>query len=202
MKIILLSTPSFRDREIDVAVNLFQMGLEIFHLRKPGFSVQQTREYLERIPVAYHSRIILHHHHRLADSFGLMGVHFTESLRIEKSRKIPEIRQQRPRIHLSASFHNMSDIMLLGSIFDYVFLSPVFDSISKENYKAAFDPDDLKAFLKSAPVKVIALGGVEEKRIETVRALGFDGAAVLGAVWNAENPVNAWLKIKKAAEAA
>ena len=182
--------------------DLFQRGLEIFHLRKPGFSLEQVREYLGGIPEAYHGRIILHHHHRLMEDFGLMGIHFTESLRIEKSGQIPKIRKQHPRIYLSAAFHSFSDINAWGPFFDYVFLSPIFDSISKKNYKAAFDPAELEVFLKSTPVKVMALGGVDEENIKAVRNLGFAGAAVLGAVWNDKDPIGAWLKIKKAAEAA
>lgn len=202
MKIILLSPPELRKNEIDIMVGFFQKGLEFFHLRKPAFSLEQTREYLNGIPETYHNRITLHHHHRLMEDFGLMGIHFTESLRKEKSGEIPEIRKQHPRIYLSASNHSIADIKACEPSFDYVFLSPIFNSISKKNYKAAFDPAGLKSFLKSAPVKVMALGGVDEGKIKIVQDLGFVGAAVLGAVWNEEDPVSAWLRIKKAAEAA
>jgi thiamine-phosphate pyrophosphorylase len=68
---------------------------------------------------------------------------------------------------------------------DYLFLSPVFDSISKENYNSRF-PESLLCDLKSKGIineKVIALGGVNKHNISKVKDYGFGGAAVLGALW-------------------
>ena len=67
----------------------------------------------------------------------------------------------------------------------YCFLSPIFDSISKEGYKANFDKLELKEFLaKDRKTKVIALGGLTEENYLEVLELGFDGGAFLGSVWN------------------
>ena len=47
-----------------------------------------------------------------------------------------------------------------GPGLDYAFLSPVFDSISKEGYKSAgFEKDRLATAIKGSGVSVIALGG-------------------------------------------
>jgi thiamine-phosphate pyrophosphorylase len=43
---------------------------------------------------------------------------------------------------------------------------------------------------------VFALGGVTAGKLARVRALGFDGAAVLGAVWQAADPVAAFLALQ------
>ena len=73
---------------------------------------------------------------------------------------------------------------------DYVFLSPVFDSISKTGYAAAFpDGAELSDRLICSRYPVYALGGVTRERLEEVHALGFAGAALLGAVWEAADPV-------------
>jgi thiamine-phosphate pyrophosphorylase len=70
------------------------------------------------------------------------------------------------------------------NVFDYVFLSPVFDSISKPGYfrndELGMMSDEWKALVKT---KVIALGGIDASNIHKTKELGFDGAAVLGAVW-------------------
>lgn len=68
---------------------------------------------------------------------------------------------------------------------DYCFLSPIFDSISKSGYRAAFDCSTLAAALATtlAARKVIALGGVTAGHLPELAGLGFKGAAFLGAIW-------------------
>jgi len=45
------------------------------------------------------------------------------------------------------------------------------------------------------PQKLFALGGVEAENIAELASLGFNGAAVLGAVWHSPDPVEALLEI-------
>ncbi len=79
----------------------------------------------------------------------------------------------------SRSCHSIAEATACADC-DYIFLSPVFDSISKPGYKAVpFEPSQVKAL----PVKTIALGGVTPERFDQVRANGFDGAAMLGYLW-------------------
>lgn len=67
--------------------------------------------------------------------------------------------------------------------YDYVTLSPIFDSISKTGYHSGFDLDEVKCFLTAVDVNVIALGGVTEARLPRIREAGFYGAAMLGALF-------------------
>ena len=71
-----------------------------------------------------------------------------------------------------------------------MFLSPIYDSISKEGYGAAFSRIDLKQAADEGIIdsKVLALGGVSLEHIPEVRSMGFGGAAVLGALWQAKEP--------------
>ena len=202
MKIIVISPPYPADHETQTLVELFHKGLEIFHLRKPDFSLEQTAAYIARVHEGFHDRIVLHAYHHLAETYKLRGIHFTEAGRKTGMDHIAAIRKNQPGLSISSSFHKIADIAQQGDFFDYVFLSPVFDSISKKNYRAAFDPSELGGFLKASSIPVIALGGVDASRVNTVGNLGFSGAAVLGAVWEAGDPVEAFVKIKQAAEAA
>ena len=78
---------------------------------------------------------------------------------------------------------------------DYAFLSPFFDSISKEGYKSN---QQLWHIAKGVNrKKSVALGGIEAKNIAKIQSLGMKGAAVLGAVWKPSNPVEAFLKCKR-----
>lgn len=79
----------------------------------------------------------------------------------------------------------------------------MFDSISKAGYKsAAFDPAAVRAAAASpgAP-ELIALGGITADNLEEAARMGFGGAAVLGGVWGAGDPVAACERLLRACEA-
>jgi thiamine-phosphate pyrophosphorylase len=44
---------------------------------------------------------------------------------------------------------------------------------------------------------IIGLGGVNATNIAQVKAVGFQGAALLGALWQSESPAENLVKIKK-----
>ncbi|MDE6152856.1 MAG: thiamine phosphate synthase [Muribaculaceae bacterium] len=86
---------------------------------------------------------------------------------------------------LSRSCHSIAELQLLGNDIDYVFLSPVFDSISKTGYRSNFSFADLAEASRQGVIneRVIALGGVTSSRLAELQSLGFGGAAMLGAAW-------------------
>jgi thiamine-phosphate pyrophosphorylase len=45
---------------------------------------------------------------------------------------------------------------------------------------------------------VLALGGITPERVGEVHALGFDGVAVLGAIWGAADPVRVFGNFQEA----
>src|ERR1019366_1979318 len=94
-------------------------------------------------------------------------------------------------MHQSVSFHSLGEIKNVNPVFQYVFISPVFDCISKENYKTKIDKTALKLFLqdKVNEPEIIALGGINEETINQPMEIGFDGLAVLGAIWMSNNPI-------------
>lgn len=80
---------------------------------------------------------------------------------------------------------------------DYAFLSPIYNSISKQGYAAAaFDRRALKATLSACPIPIIALGGVTADKLPELRDLGFAGIAVIGSVWAATDPLAAFEELK------
>ena len=67
-----------------------------------------------------------------------------------------------------------------------MFLSPIFDSISKQGYAAAFTKEELADASRRGVIdeRVIALGGVTPKHLGELARIGFGGGAFLGHVWN------------------
>ena len=73
--------------------------------------------------------------------------------------------------HISASCHTLEEVQEDKKTCDYVFLSPIFDSISKEGYSSKFTPEAIREAVKADIIdkKVIALGGIDEENILRVR---------------------------------
>ena len=137
MKLILITTPEYFVEEDQILNALFEEGLDILHLRKPG---------TEAVPDNYSG-------------------------------------------HISASCHTLEEVQEDKKTCDYVFLSPIFDSISKEGYSSKFTPEAIREAVKADIIdkKVIALGGIDEENILRVKDFGFGGAAILGGLWSKFN---------------
>ncbi|WP_426060501.1 thiamine phosphate synthase [Hymenobacter sp. B1770] len=197
MQLILISPPQDVPNEAGLAIELLDQGLSRFHVRKPAWSRAEVAAYLDSIPAHYHPQLVLHSHYSLATELGLGGVHLTAARRHQGTR--PTLR---PGQTLSTSFHTLAEIREHRRHYNYVFLSPIFDSLSKSDYPAAFALAEITATLGQlrhragyAP-QVLALGGVDAARLPAVQQAGFVGAAVLGAVWQSPDPVAAFRELQ------
>ncbi|MBA2422425.1 MAG: thiamine phosphate synthase [Chitinophagales bacterium] len=201
MKIIVISNPEEIEGEMNIVHELFKAGLQRFHLRKPKYSTGALRRVIQNINPEYYNRIIIHSHHELSIAYKLAGVHITGHHRRKKYLKhwllLKYIKLRRPEIDITCGFHTIGALNRKSTDFSYVFLSPVFDSISKIGYKSTFNEDSLKFALKRTSYKVVALGGVDEANIEKARQLGFYGVALLGSIWKAKDPVEKFKRIQQ-----
>ena len=84
---------------------------------------------------------------------------------------------------ISTGLHSIDELSDLPFTPDFVLLSPVFDSISKSGYCANAGLLELKEQLATRPMPILAMGGVTSANISRCYELGFDGAAVLGDIW-------------------
>lgn len=192
--IIVISNPTTLKGEQVIIEQLFDGELEIFHIRKKSYSENEIRTFIEQIPEKYYNRIVLHSHYHLAKEYNLKGIHVPVDFKCEASNGT-----------LSVSFHTLDEVEKCENKFDYGFISPLFDSISKEGYKSKFNFPELKLFLKDRKFlsgragerHLIALGGIDEDKIDVVKELGFSGIALLGAIWQSENPLEKFKRIKE-----
>ncbi len=81
------------------------------------------------------------------------GIHYTE-----KSRPQPPLPPE-DNMTISTALHDLQQLDVKYGALDYAFLSPIFDSISKEGYQAAFDLNDLTTCIAACNIPLIALGG-------------------------------------------
>jgi len=103
------------------------------------------------------------------------------------------------------SAHNFAELREMGDR-EIVLLGPIFDSISKHGYKSKFSKEELKVGIsewrrfmgEGSKVKLYALGGINAENICELKELGFDGAAILGGVWNCADHIAAFKSILSA----
>lgn len=184
MELILLSHPEFFSEESRIVFRLMENYSFTFHLRKSKASSKECADFLKEIPECFHRRIVLHDAYELDGEFGLKGLHFSTAKRSLANSILTEGSK-------STSCHSVAEARELDGSFDYLFISPVFKSISKQNYEGNLDMLELKSYLQEErKTKVTALGGISENTIPQLTAYPFDGLAVLGAVWTRKPEVN------------
>lgn len=182
--VIVITMPEMFPGETEVVNTLFANGMQRLHLRKPGASEEEMAEWIGRIDLPFRQKIIVHDHHRLLKTMGLGGIHLN-ARNPEAPAWFSAERQKRRSVTLSRSCHSLEEIAQWKGVCDYLFLSPIFDSISKGGYTSAFTRGTLlQAYhdgLFSKPV--YALGGVSADNIRSIYDYGFAGAAVIGSLW-------------------
>lgn len=154
---------------------MLDRGINRVHIRKPGSSIEETEKLIQGIPERLHSRLSLHDHHELIERYPCIWPHVNA-----RNPEVPEISGS----HFSRSCHSLEELEMKPEA-AYSFLSPIFDSISKQGYSSTFRPEILAdaAARNIINSRTIALGGVTPERIPMLGKLGFGGAAMLGYLW-------------------
>ena len=176
MKIIAITTLNFIECEASVIPHLLQLGVDLVHIRKPSATSEQMALLLNSLPTWCYDQLVVHDCLELANKYNLKGVHLNR-----RNHTVPD----NFKGSVSMSCHSLEEVEIKKDMADYVFLSPIFNSISKNGYNSAFSKEELHNAMKQGTIdkKVIALGGVSLANIETVKDLGFGGAALLGDIW-------------------
>ncbi|TDM00166.1 MAG: hypothetical protein C4K58_02700 [Flavobacteriaceae bacterium] len=185
MNLILLSPESFSEiplaKQAFFVKELMEHGLGKFHLRNPFASQREICEFLDILGEENHSKVVLHGFESLDKKYQLGGFHYKKN-----SERITGTN------YVSFSAHSFGEVETLndpkGPSLDFsIFLSPIFDSISKKGYKQNFDFEVLKEFVPKHK-NLVALGGCSISKTEFIQDLGFTSMALLGEVWeNFEN---------------
>lgn len=175
MRLIVITAPQPVSEETDTINGLFHEGLELLHLRKPGYTLEAMRTLVEAVDPDFRHRVALHSHQRLVMEMGLGGCHFPAARRHDMVCTGKR---------LSTSCHSSDEVEELAPVYDYLFLSPVFDSISKPGYRAAFAQKTLDQ-LTGRHSNLVALGGIDRFTLPGLMGRNWYGAAVLGGIWGA-----------------
>ncbi|GAA4502043.1 thiamine phosphate synthase [Hymenobacter ginsengisoli] len=203
---LLAITPHDETVELPWLAQLFAANLQRLHVRKPGWSRVELANYVQAIEPQYRPRLVLHSHYDLAHEYGLGGIHLTEAAR--RAPGLARLLRGLGGLSVSASLHTLAEVQQHRRRYNYVTLSPIFNSISKEGCPSGFDLAQVQAVLHKLAVRpgyrpqVVALGGLAAGNVARVREAGFAGAAVLGSIWQSPNPAATWRELVAQASAA
>ena len=188
MKIIAITSPKIIDEDVYLIRNLLKMGVFSIHLRKPEATIHECRQLLAQLTTEERANIIIHDYPELYDEFSLKGIHINKNI-----TSLPDGYSGLK----TRSCHTFEEIEKHKNEYDYLFLSPIFDSISKVGYKSNFTKDKLLKASAQGIIdsKVIALGGITLDMIPYFEELNFGGIAMIGGIYSTK-ALNNFPKIK------
>lgn len=82
-------------------------------------------------------------------------------------------------------------------VIDYVSISAVYPSKTKSNYKTIWGLDGLAEAIKISRHPIIAIGGIRLENASEIVKAGVDGIAILGAIYDAYDPLQVAKDLKK-----
>ena len=192
MRLIAITPEYPFEGEAKAIERIIEAGFCRVHLRMPHATDAEAMRVMQAIRPELHGRIVLASHYgALAGKFAFGGVHIKAGMDFNSP-------QWRGMIK-SRSYHRGDSFDDIGH-YDYAFLSPVQDSISKQGYQSAFTRSELRQILACGRLRsrLVALGGVTAGSIHWLCDVGFTGAAFLGYLKADTNDLDAQLnKIKQ-----
>lgn len=184
MRLFLLTQRAYFVEEDKILSALFDEGLDMLHIHKPGTEPVYAERLLMLLPEHTHKQIVVHEHFYLKDEFDLRGIHLS-----------PENPEEPARYKGSKSItcHSLGELSANKGKYDYCMLSPVFDSISMSEHKSGFTMEQLQQAGRSGLIgkKTVAVGGVSADNITQIKELGFGAACICGDLWQHFQPHSA-----------
>ena len=97
----------------------------------------------------YHKRIITHEHFYLQEEFSLMGIHLNT-----RNPKEPHDYSG----HISCTCHSLDEVQNKKHFYDYLFLSPIYNCITKSGVTSGFTAEELRQAGKSKVIDSRVMG--------------------------------------------
>lgn len=202
MQTIIYTPANNIENEIEIISELLDNGTDYLYIYKPELDDYSIVDFVETIPEKYWKKCISTSL-IITKEFDLGGYHFTRDI-VQKNEKyndkILDWLKETNKIS-SVTAHSIEELKKYVGTFNHVVVSPIFPSISKENYSYDWNYEELKIMNYELRMKsqIFAVGGVDVNKINVVKNLNFDGIGLLGAIWNEpENAVQKYNEILSA----
>lgn len=131
----------------------------------------------------YGSKILVNERIDIALAAGADGVHLTSSS--IPAGRVRELAGE--KLLIGASTHSAAELASVESAADFAVLGPVFETASKAGYGPPLGLDRFAGMVRETRLPVIALGGIDETRVESAVRAGAAGVAGISMFANASN---------------
>lgn len=153
-------------------------GLSALMVREPHLEDGAFLRLARSLRAAFDGWLCIHDRAHLAGVVGAQGAHLTSrSLPAPAAREVVG-----PGLCLSTSTH-AGDPTPDAALVDFALHAPVFCPHSKESAGNEIGRNGLLEALSALEVPVVALGGLDPKRLPELRGTGALGCAAIGAIW-------------------
>lgn len=208
LKIWLSTCPDDFAGEYDQIEDMFHRGLSrlILYKRGPGYNHMATDYTYERwilsLPEEFKDKVWVRGTPDLAEQLDVRGCV------CEARSLVGEVPESWKRISTVAFCRTLDELQNLPQWLSGALVGPVFPS--------EFTPEPVKFLTKetsleelsatlapvAAKIPLIGWGGIDEENVPNAKKLPLSGVSVLGGIWNYADPINAFIKFKRACDAA
>jgi len=190
-------TPEYHPKEVSLINEMLERGLPLLHIRKPHWSFEQLEHWIENISYQHWNRLVIHIPCLIINNYEEVFKQYVQLINSVKAQfahlsttNCSFVNNHMLELpYLSTSVHNSDESHNLSTRHKRTFLSPVFSSISKTDYHPTVDWTSILQTWRFPWIKTVALGGVTPEHLPLLQAMGFDDFAVLGSLWQADEPL-------------
>ena len=194
---VVLTPLDAHPQEISLANEMLERGLPLLHVRKPNWSFDQLQLWVEKISYQHCHRLVIHiptpvinNTEEVFKQYLVLINNLKADFAHLSTTDCSFVNNYETKLpFLSTSVHNSTEYAKLSTAHRRVFLSPVYTSISKPTYHPTVNWQRELMQWPFPAIHPVALGGITPQRLPSIRAMGFSDFALLGAIWQAEQPL-------------
>lgn len=181
---------------IDVIRDAIDVGVDAVQIREKELSSKELLKLAKKLRRITEKKAMLIINDRIdiAILSGADGVHLGMN-----SISLPEVRKLIGASHkfiVGVSCHSVSDVLKAEkNKANYVFLGPIYWTSSKEKYGKPLGINLAREARQKTKIKIIAIGGINEKNAKECINAGADGVAVISTIFKSNNPEESAEKI-------
>jgi thiamine-phosphate pyrophosphorylase len=153
-------------------------GVDLFQIREPGLEAAQLAAIVEdarAVTRGTRTRVVVNDRLDIAMACGADGVHLrADSITVAAARRLAP-----DGFTIGRSVHSAADVASAAGA-DYLIAGTVFPSASKDASRPLLGVEGLRAIAAATAIPVLAIGGIDEDRLDDVAGAGAEGIAAIG----------------------
>jgi len=198
MKIAVYTNPYDFKFETEIINRLFREGLDELHVRKPDYTKEQYKEFIEKIDKEYHPKLVLHSYFGLIHTYNVLGIFLDSDWRRKFIFKffLNKFILRGKSIKKYALTNSFKEIGAFHKEVNEFLLGPVFAKATSHINNPIMDLSKLENRLNRTKINVSAIGGVGLDNIQFFKNIGFGGVVLQSAIWKTTDPIKAFITIR------